>query len=143
MSSSIESSILSSLAPSNPNSSSTLNTWTLFTSLPSDAGVTHDQIIGVSKSLAADAMLLITAQKVSYFQLTKEGTETATSGSQEVKVFNALKASGQGGLTRAEMEEAVGKDVVKVGMGNCLKNRWIVKEGEKLMPAVDSGQFEC
>ena len=33
-----------------------------------------------------------------------------------------------------EKQKVVGKDVAKIGMGNCMKNKWIKKDGKDLVP---------
>jgi len=40
-------------------------------------------------------------------------------------------------MTVAQVQEAVGKDVAKVGMGNCMKNKWVKKDGDKLVSLVE------
>ena len=37
-------------------------------------------------------------------------------------------AAGDDGLGMPELQSAVGKDVCKIGMGNCLKNKWAKKD---------------
>ena len=39
-----------------------------------------------------------------------------------------------------ELQSAVGKDVCKIGMGNCLKNKWAKKEKDGRLVAVVSGE---
>jgi len=132
---SIESSLLSLLAVS---LDATVETWDFSSGLPSEYNITHEQVIGVSKSLAADSLVNLTSNKISYFVLTKEGKAIASDGSQEVAVFKAIAEAGPNGMGRAEVELKVGKDVAKVGMGNCMKQKWIVKDGDSLKAAVDS-----
>ncbi|GMI30961.1 hypothetical protein TrCOL_g6226 [Triparma columacea] len=128
MSEAIEGQILNQLALS-PDSS--FNTYEFATSLPSDYGVTHENVIGMSKSLAGDGYVTMSSSKVDYWELTDEGKRVQREGSQEAKCFKAIKASPEG-LTKKELEDKVGKDAAKVGMGNCMKNKWITKSGEKL-----------
>ena len=47
-------------------------------------------------------------------------------------------AAGDDGLGMPELQSAVGKDVCKIGMGNCLKNKWAKKDKEsgKLIAAM-------
>eukprot|EP00520_Triparma_pacifica_P006870 CAMPEP_0118651658 /NCGR_PEP_ID=MMETSP0785-20121206/10901_1 /TAXON_ID=91992 /ORGANISM="Bolidomonas pacifica, Strain CCMP 1866" /LENGTH=450 /DNA_ID=CAMNT_0006544121 /DNA_START=212 /DNA_END=1564 /DNA_ORIENTATION=+ len=77
------------------------------------------------------------SEKVDYWEITNEGLNVIREGSQEAKCWNAIKAK-EGGMDKKELEEAVGKDAAKVGMGNCMKNKWVKKEGDKLISAVDS-----
>lgn len=44
------------------------------------------------------------------------------------------------GLTKAELDAAVGVEVSKIGMGTAMKNKWIAKDGDRLVPVVpDAG----
>lgn len=45
---------------------------------------------------------------------------------------------GDEGLSLAELQEVVGKDVCKIGMGNCLKNKWAVKGKDGRLVASDN-----
>lgn len=85
----------------------------------------------MSKSLAGDGYVTMSSSKVDYWELTDEGKRVQREGSQEAKCFKAINASPDG-LTKKELEDKVGKDAAKVGMGNCMKNKWITKSGEKL-----------
>ena len=53
-------------------------------------------------------------------------------GSQEMLVLKALEGAGK--LSLPDLQQAVGKDVAKIGMGNCMKNKWIKKDGGDLVP---------
>ena len=121
--------ILNQLAISKDSS---FNTYEFASNLPPDYGVSHENIVGTSKSLAGDGYVIMKSSKIDYWELTDEGRTVLREGSQEAKCFKAIKASGEGGLDRKDLEEAVGKDAAKVGMGNCMKNKWIAKEGDKM-----------
>ncbi|GMH67966.1 hypothetical protein TL16_g04813, partial [Triparma laevis f. inornata] len=118
--------------------SASLNTYTFSQSLPSEYGVTHSAVLGCAKSLAADSYVTTSSNKISYFQLTSEGTTIAKEGSQEAKCWNAIKAAGEAGLDKKALEAAVGSSVAKVGMGNCMKAKWISKNGDALVSTVSS-----
>lgn len=51
-------------------------------------------------------------------------------------VLNALIAAGEEGMNMQELEEKVGKSICKIGMGNCLKNKWAKKEKDGRLVAV-------
>ena len=51
-------------------------------------------------------------------------------------MLTSLIASGEGGLSMAELQEKLGKDVCKIGMGNCLKNKWAKKEKDGRLVAI-------
>ena len=74
--------------------------------------------------------------------MTDEGKSIAQDGSQEFLVFQAVKAAGDGGITIPELQDKVGKAVAKIGMGNCMKNKWIKKDGGNLVANTDSVQDE-
>ena len=97
--------------------------------------MTHENVVGTSKSLAGDGYVLMKSTKIDYWELTAEGKKIQRDGSQEAKCFTAIKAAG--GLDKKGLEEAVGKDAAKVGMGNCMKNKWISKDGDLMKAAVE------
>lgn len=73
-----------------------------------------------------------TAEKVI---LEPEGEEIASSGSHEFKVFEAVKSAGK--ISIKDLPKAVGP-AAKFGQGTALKNKWIKKDGDNLLPAKDS-----
>ncbi|GMH87952.1 hypothetical protein TrVE_jg2362 [Triparma verrucosa] len=131
----IESQILRHLSSS---ADASLNTYAFSQSLPAEYGVSHAAVLGCAKSLAADSYVITKSNKISYFQLTLEGTNIAKDGSQEAKCWKAIKAAGEAGLDKKGLEAAVGSAVAKVGMGNCMKAKWITKNGDSLVSAVES-----
>ncbi len=96
----------------------------------------HNQVVGVSKSLEGDAYVKLTELSTSFFVLGKEAESIVNDGSQEILVLAALIEAGDGGLSMPELQGAVGKDVCKIGMGNCLKNKWAKKEKDGKLVAV-------
>ncbi|RYP45349.1 hypothetical protein DL768_008286 [Monosporascus sp. mg162] len=60
--------------------------------------------------------------------LEPEGELIAANGSHEARVFEAVRVSGDKGLTSHELEKAVGdKNYTKVGQGKAFKEKWISK----------------
>ena len=96
----------------------------------------HNQVVGVSKSLEADAYVKLTELTTSFFTLSKEAESIVSDGSQEMLVLTALLGAGEAGMAMPELQSAVGKDVCKIGMGNCLKNKWAKKEKDGKLVAV-------
>ena len=47
-------------------------------------------------------------------------------------VLKALNETGK--LSMPDLQGKVGKDVAKIGMGNCMKKKWIKKDGGDLVP---------
>lgn len=125
-----ESSILGALSAS-PDSSIP-DTWAFSTSHNLD----HNVVVGVSKSLEGDAYVSLRELSAQFYVLSSEAEDILTNGSQEIRVLTALVGSGEGGMAMADLENVVGKDVCKIGMGNCLKNKWAKKEKDGTLVAV-------
>jgi phenylalanyl-tRNA synthetase alpha chain len=106
------------------------DTWDLALSL----GVDHQVLVGVIKSLLADAYVLEELLSTTYWMLTEEGARVAESGAPEVQVFNAVP---EGGALLKDVQASLG-DAAKVGVGQCMKNKWLKKEGETLLRLVPS-----
>ena len=102
----------------------------------------HNSIVGSCKSLQADAYLTLSELATQFYVLSAEAESIVEHGSQEIRVLNALLAAGgEEGMSLPELEAALGKDVVKIGMGNSLKNKWATKDkaSGKLKPTVADG----
>ena len=121
-----QSHILATL-PSTP----TLNTYALSLLLSHP----HNTVTGIAQSLAADEYVLLKPLKTTFYVLTEEGKRVGEEGSPEARCFEAIKAKP---MTKQELETAVGKDAAKVGMGNCMKNKWINKSGDLLTSSADA-----
>jgi phenylalanyl-tRNA synthetase alpha chain len=65
--------------------------------------------------------------------LEPEGQQIAERGSHEFLVYQAVRSSGK--ILLKELPKIVGTDTAKFGQGNALKNKWIKKEGDSLLPA--------
>jgi phenylalanyl-tRNA synthetase alpha chain len=94
-------------------------------------GLDHQALIGVIKSLHGDGYVLDEPRTTSFWTLTEEGEETRIKGSPEYQVFNAVPASAEG-LDMTALQAALG-DVVKIGLGPCMKNKWLAKQGDKVV----------
>jgi hypothetical protein len=107
-------------------------------------GTDHQMLVGMVKSLLVDRYVVDEALSSTYWTLSEEGKEVLLHGSAEVQVYNAVPSSegseeGRGGLTIAELNERVGSsDVVKIGLGVCMKNKWLKKAGDKIVRAASS-----
>lgn len=93
----------------------------------------HNTVVGAIKSLAADAYVSATELTSSFYTLSKEADEIIANGSQEIVVLKALIEAGEAGLSMPELQSKVGKAVCKIGMGNCMKNKWAKKAGAQLV----------
>ena len=89
----------------------------------------------------ADTYVAVTEHSTQFYVLGKEADSIVQHGSQEIRVLNALIAAGEAGLGMQELQTVVGKDVCKIGMGNCLKNKWAKKDkpSGKLMAMATDG----
>ena len=96
------------------------------------AKLDHKVTVGAIKSLEADAFVVTEPLSTSFYTLSKEGEGILANGSQEMLVLKALEGAGK--LSMPDLQQAVGKDVAKIGMGNCMKNKWIKKDGGDLVP---------
>jgi phenylalanyl-tRNA synthetase alpha chain len=96
----------------------------------------HNAVVGAVKSLMADAYVSADELTTSFYTLSSEAQDVVENGSQEVRVLKALLDAGEEGLSVPDLSQKVGKDVAKIGMGNCMKNKWAKKNGDKLVAIV-------
>jgi phenylalanyl-tRNA synthetase alpha chain len=97
-------------------------------------GVEHQSVVGVVKSLLGDAFVKDEPLSKSIWQLTEEGEKCVSDGSPEFIVFSAV-AEGDEGTTIESLNAQLG-DIAKVGMGPCMKNKWLKKNGANVVRAV-------
>mmetsp|Transcript_16787 Transcript_16787/g.20506 ORF Transcript_16787/g.20506 Transcript_16787/m.20506 type:complete len:510 (-) Transcript_16787:126-1655(-) len=93
----------------------------------------HNAVVGAVKSLAGDDYVTLSELSTSFYTLSKEAQEVVANGAQEIIVLGALVDAGENGLSMPELQSKVGKAVCKIGMGNCMKNKWAKKNGDKLI----------
>ncbi|GBG27992.1 Phenylalanine--tRNA ligase alpha subunit [Hondaea fermentalgiana] len=103
----------------------TLNTLDLAT----EKGVEHAVTSGVVRTLAADEMVTMDQKESKCFALTKDGEETLAKGSPEMILLQTLPAEG---APLAEIKKAH-----KVGMGHCMKKKWIQAQDGMVKPVAD------
>jgi len=101
-----------------------------------ELGYGHDDVVGRAKSLSVIRYVVTENLSTSFYTLTDQGSSVIKDGSQEMKVFNAIKEASK--LSMNDLKTAVGKDTSKIGMAQCMKNKWIKKEGDDLIPIVES-----
>lgn len=97
----------------------------------------HDAVVGAIKSLLADEYVKTENLSTSFYNLTAEGESILAEGSQEYKVLKALEDAP---LCLKDLEDKIGKSIAKIGMGNCMKKRWIKKEGANLVALKKSAE---
>jgi phenylalanyl-tRNA synthetase alpha chain len=98
----------------------------------------HAVVVGTIKSLLVDEYIKVENLSESFYSLTKEGEAILSNGSQEYNVLQALEETGA--LSLPELEAKVGKGIAKIGMGNCMKKKWIKKDGGNLVPLKKAGE---
>jgi phenylalanyl-tRNA synthetase alpha chain len=92
----------------------------------------HTAVVGAIKSLLPDQYVVAANLSTSFYTLSAEGESILANGSQEVIVLKALEEAGK--LSLPDLQTKVGKDIAKIGMGNCMKKKWVKKDGGDLVP---------
>jgi hypothetical protein len=105
-----------------------VDTWELTAN-----GYDHQEVVGIMKSLLADGYVAADPLEHQFLTLTDEGKDVMLNGSVELRVFNAVP---EGGISVAELQLVVGAEVAKLGMGPCMKNKWLKKQGDTLIRAI-------
>jgi phenylalanyl-tRNA synthetase alpha chain len=100
----------------------------------------HLSVIGAIKSLLPDDYITSEDLSTQFYSIEKEGESILADGSQEILVLKALNETGR--LSVADLQAKVGNDVAKIGMGNCMKSKWIQKEGTDLVPTKSMDQVQ-
>lgn len=91
--------------------------------------IDHQNLIGALKSLLVDAYAADEALTNNFWLLTDEGSDIASKGSPEFRVYQAVSAEG---MSVAELNSSLG-DVAKIGLGPCMKNKWLKKDGDRIL----------
>jgi phenylalanyl-tRNA synthetase alpha chain len=123
-----ESSILSYLSTSEDVSIDDTYPWSI------SNGLDPLTVIGAVNSLLTEGYVTTQDLSTTFYTLTNEGESILSNGSQEMIVYNTIKElSTQKDGQTVSMEEIETKinqpDICKIGFGNCLKNKWIMKNG--------------
>lgn len=92
----------------------------------------HAMVVGALKSLLAEGYVTTEDLSESFYTISPEAETILANGSQEMIVLLALENAGK--LSMPDLQAAVGKDIAKIGMGNCMKNKWVKKDGADLVP---------
>ena len=94
-----------------------------------DNKIDHQNLIGALKSLLVDAYAADEAITSSFWVLTDEGSDIATKGSPEFQVYQAVPSEG---INVVDLNSSLG-DIAKIGLGPCMKNKWLKKEGDRIV----------
>ena len=100
--------------------------------------IDHQVLIGVLKSLHGDSYILDEPLTTTFWTLTEEGEEIRSKGSPEYQVYNAVPAEG---MEMTALQVALG-EVVKIGLGPCMKSKWLSKQGDRVVRTVENVQDE-
>jgi phenylalanyl-tRNA synthetase alpha chain len=93
----------------------------------------HNTVVGAVKSLQVDEYVGASDLSSSSYSLSKEAKDIVANGSQEILVLKVLVEAGEDGMMMKDLQDKVGKNVCKIGMGNCMKQKWAKKAGDKLI----------
>jgi phenylalanyl-tRNA synthetase alpha chain len=91
-------------------------------------GVDHSQVVGTMKSLQAEGYLLATSISMESYALTEEADRYVKFGSPEAQLFKFIATAGPSGSDEASLKETAGEEAVKIGLGKCLKNKWVTRD---------------
>lgn len=90
-------------------------------------------VIGAVNSLMTESYVASEELKTEFYTLSSEAQEILEKGSQEIVVLKAIRGTEHGRLSLADLQTVVGNAVAKIGMANCMKNKWIQKDGTDLV----------
>ena len=93
-------------------------------------------VIGAVNSLLTEGYVQTQDLSTTFYTLTSEGELILANGSQEMIVYSTImELSSQKDGQPVSMEEIETKinqpETCKIGFGNCLKNKWIIKSGNE------------
>lgn len=96
--------------------------------------IDHQNLIGVMKSLLVDSYVSDEPITSMFWTLTDEGNDIVKKGSPEFQVFNMVPSDG---IAVAELNKIAG-EVGKIGLGPCMKNKWLKKDGDRIVKNIVS-----
>ena len=98
----------------------------------------HQTLVGAIKSLLVDAYVVDAPITSSFWVLTDEGSDIAKNGSPEFQVYKAVPSEG---INVVDLNASLG-EVAKIGLGPCMKNKWLKKDGDRIVRLVDDVKDE-
>ena len=98
----------------------------------------HQAVVGAVKSLLVDAYVADEPLSNTFWTLTDEGREIASKGSPEFQLYSAVP---EGGRLLTELQAEL-PDAVKIGLGPCMKNKWLKKQGDSVLRIAESVRDE-
>lgn len=95
----------------------------------------HQIVVGNIKSLLVDNYIKDEAKSTTLWLLSDEGQSILNSGSLEYQVFQAVPSQG---ITMDELNQILGENIVKIGLGPCMKNKWVKKDKNLIIRLMDN-----
>lgn len=86
--------------------------------LAAELNVSHQEVVGASKSLEADGYVLSSVTTINQWKFTEEANDIRKNGAPEYLLWVLLA---DGAKSQAEVNEALGKDAAAVAMSNGMK----------------------
>ncbi len=77
------------------------------------------------------------ALSTSFWTLTDEGGDIIKNGSPEFQVLLAVPTD-EIGISTSELQSKLPADVVKIGLGPCMKNKWLTKKGDNIIRVIST-----
>jgi phenylalanyl-tRNA synthetase alpha chain len=77
------------------------------------------------------------ALSTSFWTLTDEGGDIIKNGSPEFQVLLAVPTD-EVGISTSELQSKLPADVVKIGLGPCMKNKWLTKKGDNIIRVIST-----
>ena len=91
-------------------------------------GADHSLVVGTMKSLEAEGYLLAKSISMESYALTEEADRDVKFGSPEAQLFKVVADAGPVGSDESGLKVLVGEEAVKIGLGKCLKNKWVTRD---------------
>ena len=97
----------------------------------------HERVVGAMKSLEVEGYVVASPITLESWQLTQEAEGYLLRGSPEAQLFALILAQSGGGgggggggegVDEAALKAAAGEEAVKIGLGKCLKNKWVARD---------------
>lgn len=99
--------------------------------------VDHQEVVRAIKTLEAAFYVTTEKKQNEIYELSKEGLEMVQCGkTPEMALFLALTEEG---IETAELTKILGKEIVQLGMGPNMKNKWASKKGSLILRTADPG----
>lgn len=107
------------------------------------AQVPFDSVKAALDRLSARSMVTYEQIERDEALLEPEAENIVSHGSHEARVFEAVRKA-MGGLSIQELETEIGdKTVTKLGQGKAFKEKWIKKDGSKIVALVSVSPPQC